>query len=68
LPHVWGYKRYPIVNSDTCIVCATCYELCPAEPKVFEIEDVSKVINPEACTDCGACEENCPTGSIIIIE
>jgi len=68
LPHVWGYKRYPVVNNDTYTACAICYELCPTEPKVFEIGDVSKVINPDVCTDCGACEDNCPNGSIVIIE
>lgn len=54
----------PVINSDTCIACAACYEVCPAEPKVFEVNDVSVVISPQACLECGACVENCPTDSI----
>ena len=55
---------YPVVNSETCIACATCQGVCPAEPNVFEVTDVSRVINPDACTGCGDCETNCPTSSI----
>ncbi|MCG9968757.1 4Fe-4S binding protein [Pelotomaculum terephthalicicum JT] len=68
MPHVWGYSIYPVVNGETCIACATCYELCPAEPKVFEIKEISTVVYPDACLDCGACEESCPTNSIILTE
>lgn len=54
----------PVVNSETCIACATCSEVCPAEPNVFEVSDVSRVVHPEACTECESCVNNCPTGSI----
>lgn len=54
----------PVVNIDTCIACATCQGVCPADPNVFEVTDFSRVIHPEACIECGACEENCPTSSI----
>ncbi len=54
----------PYVDENTCIACGTCQSICPAEPNVFEIEDVSKVIHPEACTECGDCVENCPVDAI----
>jgi NAD-dependent dihydropyrimidine dehydrogenase PreA subunit len=54
----------PVVNSETCIACATCQSVCPADPNVFEVTDVSRVIHPEACTECQSCVDNCPTGSI----
>ncbi|MDF9407375.1 4Fe-4S binding protein [Pelotomaculum isophthalicicum JI] len=59
---------HPIVNSETCIACATCYEVCPADPKVFEVNDFSTVVHPEACLGCGACEDSCPTSSITLTE
>ncbi|BAF59089.1 MAG: 4Fe-4S binding protein [Pelotomaculum sp.] len=54
----------PVVNSETCIGCATCQSVCPATPNVFEVKEVSAVVHPEACLECGTCVENCPTGSI----
>ncbi|MEG6521912.1 4Fe-4S binding protein [Desulfotomaculum sp. 1211_IL3151] len=58
----------PVVNEETCIACATCEGVCPADPNVFEVRDVSKVVNPDACTECGACVDNCPTSSIQLID
>ena len=55
---------HPVVDEEGCIACGTCAAVCPAEPTVFEVAEVSKVMRPEACIECGACEENCPTGSI----
>lgn len=55
---------HPVVDEEGCIACGTCAVVCPAEPTVFEVAEVSKVMHPEACIECGACEENCPTGSI----
>lgn len=54
----------PYVDEEKCITCGTCYEVCPADPNVFEILDKSKVINPEACIECMACENSCPTNAI----
>ncbi|GBF34909.1 ferredoxin [Desulfocucumis palustris] len=58
----------PEVNIESCIACATCQAVCPAEPNVFEVTDVSRAVNPEACTGCGSCRDNCPTGSIKLID
>lgn len=58
----------PVVNQESCIACGTCAAVCPADPVVFEVDDISKVVNPEACTECGDCVDNCPTGSIKLID
>lgn len=54
----------PVVNEETCIACGACESVCPADPVVFEVTNVSRVVNPDACTECGECETNCPTESI----
>ncbi|MCL6558822.1 MAG: 4Fe-4S binding protein [Firmicutes bacterium] len=53
----------PVVNSETCIACGACQGVCPADPNVFEVADVSRVVHPEACTECGACEDFCTWAS-----
>ena len=54
----------PYVDEDLCIACGTCEGVCPADPNVFEIEDVSKVVNPEECIECEACVGACPVQAI----
>jgi len=54
----------PYINESDCIACGVCEDVCPADPKVFEIEDVAKVINPDACTGCMECVNNCPVSCI----
>lgn len=54
----------PYVDENKCVASGDCFEVCPADPKVFEIQDVSKVVHPEACIECEACVDTCPTGAI----
>ncbi|WP_320408602.1 4Fe-4S binding protein [Candidatus Desulforudis audaxviator] len=42
-------RLYPVVDEGTCTACGTCAEVCPAEPNVFEVTNVSRVIHPEVC-------------------
>lgn len=57
-------RLFPVVNETACIACGTCTAVCPAEPNVFEVTEVSVAVHPEACRECEACVEMCPTGSI----
>lgn len=58
----------PIVKEESCIACGTCQSVCPADPIVFEVSDISRVVHPESCIECGECEANCPTGSIELVD
>jgi len=59
---------YPVVEEEECITCGTCEAVCPADPNVYEIDDVSKVVNPDACIECEECVENCPVDCIELVE
>jgi NAD-dependent dihydropyrimidine dehydrogenase PreA subunit len=59
---------HPVVNEETCIACGTCASVCPADPTVFEVGDVSKVVHPDACIGCGSCVDSCPTESIELVD
>ena len=59
---------YPVVDEESCVGCGTCESVCPVDPNVFEIEDVSKVVNPNECIGCGECVEACPAGVIELVE
>ncbi len=54
----------PYVDEELCIACGACEAVCPADPNVFEIEEVSMVVHPDACIECGECVEACPTQAI----
>lgn len=63
----------PKVDKDKCSGCGTCYDVCPADPVVFnepqDSEDwKSEVINPDDCQECYACVENCPEEAITFEE
>jgi NAD-dependent dihydropyrimidine dehydrogenase PreA subunit len=50
------------IDSDECISCGSCAEVCP-EDAIAEGEE-SYVIDPEKCIDCGVCEDECPVDAI----
>ena len=57
----------PIVDKEKCVGHGDCYDVCPAEPKVFEIIDgKANVVNPDECIECGACEASCPESAVTL--
>ncbi len=47
------------LDSDKCIGCGMCTEVCPHA--VFTREDKRvKIADRDACMECGACARNCP--------
>ena len=55
----------PKVDKEMCQGAGDCYDVCPADPNVFEIKDgKAHVVNADECIDCGACEASCPVGAI----
>ena len=57
----------PEVDSDKCIGCGECVEVCPVE--VFELQDEKAVpVNAEECLGCESCVEVCEQGAITVEE
>ena len=56
------------IDSELCIGCGVCEDICPAVFKI--IEGVAVAIYKEKCVEAGCCEDAaaaCPTGAIEII-
>lgn len=51
-----------IVDTDDCIGCGECVEVCPYN--AIEIIDGDAVIDPSLCHFCYRCVEECPEGAI----
>lgn len=64
-------SRAPKVDHNLCKGHGICYDVCPADPKVYEIKgDPPKawVVNPESCIECESCVANCPEGAIELVD
>ncbi|MCD6355621.1 MAG: 4Fe-4S binding protein [Prolixibacteraceae bacterium] len=54
--------RKPVVNSDKCIGCEACIEICPFN--VINLKNGKAEINHEKCSNCRVCTMACPVGAI----
>lgn len=46
------------IDTENCIGCGSCVELCPE--KVYELNDeIANIVRGDACTACGACHVVC---------
>lgn len=59
---------HPLVDEDKCVGEGDCAEVCPAEPVVFEVDEISRVVHPESCIECGLCVEDCPVEAITLVD
>ena len=46
------------INSDLCVACGGCIDLCPAIA-ISMVNDMV-VVNNDTCTDCKICIKVCP--------
>lgn len=57
----------PEVDSEKCIGCGECVEICPVN--VYEIQDEKSVpVNGDECLGCESCIEVCEQGAITVTE
>ena len=47
--------------TENCILCGTCYEVCPTD-SIVEYEWYYKI--SDSCMDCGMCRKVCPNAAI----
>ncbi len=53
----------PIVDSDKCVGCGECVDVCPVE--VYELQDgKSNAVNGDVCFGCESCLEVCEHGAL----
>lgn len=57
-----------LIDTEKCIGCGLCVEMCP-EGGVLAMEDeISKVVNIDRCSGCRSCEVNCEYGAVKVQE
>jgi NAD-dependent dihydropyrimidine dehydrogenase PreA subunit len=49
------------VITEDCIICGTCWEICPTK-SIVEFDWYYKIT--DACVECGACARVCPNSAI----
>ncbi len=54
------------INTDECIGCGVCSQLCPEVFEMDEAEGKAKVIKPEGADCAQEAADNCPVGAITI--
>jgi len=53
------------LDTDKCIGCGRCDEVCPHG--VFVVEDKkARIVDRDSCMECGACQNNCPVDAISV--
>jgi len=63
-----GFRGRIEVDSERCIACGGCANVCPARLIRFidEDEKTKMVFYLDRCTYCARCEEVCPEGAIVV--
>ncbi len=58
---------HPVINSVTCLGCATCTLACPEGDILGIINGKAELIEPTHCIGHGACKTACPTDAISLV-
>ncbi|RDU21804.1 P-loop NTPase [Anaerosacchariphilus polymeriproducens] len=56
------YVEYPVINSETCVLCGACSKVCQFNALAKAGKEI--VVFEKLCHDCGACELVCKTGAL----
>jgi len=54
----------PVIDTDLCQLCGTCYEICPQDCFSFAGNEPPTVPYGRECWHCGACVIDCPEEAI----
>ena len=72
LDHVlqqWASPR-PVIDTDKCVACGICVEMCPVYPKALSFTNAEKnqppIYDYDLCIRCYCCQETCPYASIYV--
>jgi Pyruvate/2-oxoacid:ferredoxin oxidoreductase delta subunit len=60
-----GSNFVSVVDTDTCIGCGECVELC--QVKAIEMADDIAQINADYCMGCGNCVSQCSSESLVLV-
>jgi len=60
-----GSNFAAVVDTDTCIGCGECVELC--QVKAIEMADDIAQINADYCMGCGNCVSQCSSESLVLV-
>ena len=65
IPVMTRYQR-PIVNTDKCCHCGTCYFFC-SSGCISDQGSYYAVSNVDFCKGCGVCAKECPVHAIRLV-
>ena len=54
------------IESDQCVGCAICADVCRADALAMGREDLVPLWNIDQCNACSICVRQCPTGAIAV--
>jgi ferredoxin len=58
-----GEKMPPVIDTQKCISCGTCEDICPLDV-IYMKDEAVEVRYPLECWHCGACRQDCPQGAV----
>ncbi|MHA1360394.1 MAG: 4Fe-4S dicluster domain-containing protein [Candidatus Helarchaeota archaeon] len=58
----------PKHNTDQCILCEKCVDICPMDAITHPSGEDTLVFNPSLCIGCGICAANCPETAIQMVK